>query len=174
MNRLSDPPKPTNVSSCPADSTSTSSFSLLSSKSYIQEAERWKEQAIEYINNGDAILGYLAFTDAAAKFVIGTRVHLFFPKSEIRSFVKIQIRPQNYLFAVTKKDPEFKRCTFFTTNTKKSKSETNLADRKRNTEAFCITQMRRSKCATKFAKISKFSNCSNLRSRLALNKFKVR
>ena len=88
MNRLSDPPKPTNVSSCPADSTSTSSFSLLSSKSYIQEAERWKEQAIEYINNGDAILGYLAFTDAAAKFVIGTRVHLFFPKSEIRSFVK--------------------------------------------------------------------------------------
>lgn len=71
MNRLSDPPKPTNVSSCPADSTSTSSFSLLSSKSYIQEAERWKEQAIEYINNGDAILGYLAFTDAAAKFVIG-------------------------------------------------------------------------------------------------------
>jgi len=75
-----DPPKPTNVSSCPADSTSTSSFSLLSSKSYIQEAERWKEQAIEYINNGDAILGYLAFTDAAAKFVIA--LHILYDEYE--------------------------------------------------------------------------------------------
>ncbi|CAG5108098.1 Oidioi.mRNA.OKI2018_I69.chr1.g3631.t1.cds [Oikopleura dioica] len=65
---------------CPADSTSTSSSSLLPSKNYIQEAERIKEQAIEYMNNGDAILGYLAFTDAAAKFLIA--LHILFDEYE--------------------------------------------------------------------------------------------